>query len=186
MPVAVAESDEKYPAAVTACRAPLVQQLGVVVIVTDDLGSYRRVVEELAVYHRVCLWHLWRWVGRALTELRPQLAVWASVIDEVGQLVRGLTARRRAALVAAVGYAASRRSGVPAEDGVDRLRQTIQHLHHGWPTYRHTLERPDVSRTNNGTEQAIGRFTSRGRQIRGHKAWQGVERTLLLSSGMRS
>ncbi|MDP9310793.1 MAG: hypothetical protein M3R24_07850 [Chloroflexota bacterium] len=69
---------------------------------------------------------------------------------------------------------------------LDRLRQTIQHLHHGWPTYRHTLERPDVSRTNNGTEQAIGRFKSRGRQIRGHKAWQGVERTLLLSSGMRS
>ncbi len=62
---------------------------------------------------------------------------------------------------------------------LDRLRQTIQHLHHGWPTHRHTLERPDVSRTNNGTEQAIGRFTSRGRQIRGHKAWQGVERTLL-------
>ncbi|MDP9311929.1 MAG: hypothetical protein M3R24_13775 [Chloroflexota bacterium] len=51
---------------------------------------------------------------------------------------------------------------------LDRLRQIIQHLHHGWQTYRLTVERPEVPRTNNGTEQAIGRFKSRSRQACGN------------------
>lgn len=69
---------------------------------------------------------------------------------------------------------------------LDRLRQIIWHLHHGWQSYRLTMERPEVPRTNNGTEQVIGRFKSRSKQVRGHKTWSGVERAMLLSSGMHS
>lgn len=90
VPVAVAEVDEKDPQAVIHWLEPLIQQLGVEVIVTDDLGSYRRVAEELGVYHQVCLWHLWSWVGRALSALGPQLPAWEGVITEVWELVRGL------------------------------------------------------------------------------------------------
>jgi transposase-like protein len=53
VPVAVAELDEKDPLVVTAWLGPLVKQLGVEVIVPDDLGSYRRVAEELGVYHNI-------------------------------------------------------------------------------------------------------------------------------------
>jgi hypothetical protein len=62
----------------------------------------------------------------------------------------------------------------------------IWHLHHGWQTYRLTLEQADVPATNNGTEQAIGRFKGRSKSLRGFKAWSGVERTMLLSRGLRS
>lgn len=92
VPVAVAELDENDPVAVLSWLGPLVQQRGVEVIVTDDVGRYRRVTEALGVYHQVCLWHLWRWVGRALTDLRPPLAGWEAVIDAVWVLVRTVPA----------------------------------------------------------------------------------------------
>jgi transposase-like protein len=90
VPVAVAELDEKDPTAVSAWLGPLVKQLGVEVIVTDDLGSYRRVVEDLGVYHQVCVWHVWRWVGRALTDVRSQLPEWETVMTEVLRLTQFL------------------------------------------------------------------------------------------------
>jgi hypothetical protein len=90
LPVAVAELDEQDPVAVRQWLGPLVNQLGVEVIVTDALGSYRRVAEELGVYHQGCWWPVWRWVSRALIELRPQLPAWDAVIVELWQLVRTL------------------------------------------------------------------------------------------------
>ncbi len=184
--MAVAALDEKDPQAVTAWLAPLVTQLGIEVIVTDDLGSYRRVAEELGVYHQVCLWHLWRWVGRALHELRPQLPGWEAVITAVGQLVRTLPADGAQRLLQLWAQLPAEGAAFRQKTALDRLRQIIQHLHHGWQTYRLAGERADVPRTNNGTEQAIGRFKSRSRQERGHKAWSEVEQTLLLSTGLRA
>lgn len=186
VPLAVAELDEKDPAAVLAWLEPLVQQLGVEVIVTDDLNGYRRVAEDLGVYHQVCQWHVWRWVGRALTALRPQLPTWHPVIDEVWTLVRTLPPDGAQRLLHLWAQLPAEGAAFRQKTALDRLRQIIQHLHHGWPTYRLTLERPEVPRTNNGTEQVIGHFKSRSKPLRGHKAWYGVERTLLLSSGMRS
>jgi hypothetical protein len=90
VPVAVAEVDEKDPQAVIAWLGPLVRDLGVEVIVTDDLGSYRRVAEEVGVYQQVCLWHRWRWVGRALATLTAHLPDWEPTIAEVRHLVRTL------------------------------------------------------------------------------------------------
>lgn len=126
---------------------------------TDYLGSYHRVAEALGLYHQVCLWHVWRWVGWALGAQRL-LQLWTE-LPAAGAVGRPATA-------------------------LDRLRQIIQHLHHGWATYRLTLELEEVPRCNNGTEQVIGRFKSRSKQVRGHKAWSGVERTLLLSSELRA
>ncbi len=186
VPVAVAELDEKDPQAVTSWLGPLVQQLGVEVIVTDDLGSYRRVAEELGVYHQVCLWHLWRWVGRALHDLRPQLPASAGLITEVWELVRTLPMDGAQRLLQLWAQLPAEGAAFRQKTALDRLRHIIQHLHHGWQTYRLAAERGDVPRTNNGTEQAIGRFKSRSKQVRGHKAWSGVERTLLVSSGMRA
>jgi transposase-like protein len=186
VPVAVAELDEKDPTAVIAWLGPLATQLGVEVLVTDDLGSYRRVVEELGVYHQVCLWHLWRWVGRALHTLAAQLPAWGTVIDEVWQLVRTLPADGAHHLLQLWAQLPAEGAAFRQKTALDRLRQVIWHLHHGWQTYRLALEQADVPATNNGTEQAIGRFKQRSRSVRGFKAWCGVEAALLLSSGLRS
>jgi transposase-like protein len=186
VPIAVAELDEKDPQAVIAWLRPLVRELGVEVIVTDDLGSYRRVVEELDVYHQACLWHLWRWVGRALAGLEPHLPTWTEVIAEVGQLVRTLPVDGAQRLLQRWAQLPAEGAAFRQKTALDRLRQIIWHLHHGWQTYRLTLEQTDVPTTNHGTEQAIGRFKGRSKSMRGFKAWSGLERTVLLSSGLRS
>ncbi len=186
VPAAVAELDEQDPLAVSVWLGPSVTQLGVEVIVTDDLGSYRRVAEELGVYHQVCLWHVWRRVGRALTELRPHLAMWEAVITKLWQLVRTLPLDGAQRLLQLWAQLPAEGVAVRQKTVLDRLRQMLWQLPHGWHTYRLTLERGDVARTNNGTEQVIGRFKSRSKQGRGHKAWRGVERSLLLRSGLRS
>jgi len=186
MPVAVAELDEQKPDALLGWLGPLVRQLGVEVIVTDDLGSERRVAEDLGVFDQVCLWHVRRWVGRALAGLRPHLPAWDGMIVEVGQLVQMLPADGAQRLLQLWAQLRAEGMAFRQRTAVDRLRQLIWHLHHGWPTYRLALERADVPATNNGTEQTIGRFKGRSKTMRGFKAWSGLERTMLLSSGLYS
>jgi hypothetical protein len=62
-PVALGQVDEANPQAVRRFLEPLVQRLGVSVIVTDDLASYRQVAEKLELEHQVCQFHVRRWVG---------------------------------------------------------------------------------------------------------------------------
>ena len=70
---------------------PLVKQLGVSVIVTDDLVHYKTVIDKLDVEHQICQFHVRRWVGRALKELRETVPEeWRKVIDEVKQLISEL------------------------------------------------------------------------------------------------
>lgn len=53
-PVAIGYIDEYHPEAVRRFLLPLVQRLGVSVIVTDDLTTYRQVAEKLGLEHQVC------------------------------------------------------------------------------------------------------------------------------------
>ena len=79
-PVAIGKVDESNPQAVKRWLEPLVKRLGVSVIVTDDLASYRIVAEKLEVEHQVCQFHVRRWVGRTLYELRetvPKEWLWS-------------------------------------------------------------------------------------------------------------
>jgi hypothetical protein len=50
------------------------QRLGVSVIVTDDLASYKQVAEDLGLEQQVCQFHVRRWVKRTLRDLRNQLS----------------------------------------------------------------------------------------------------------------
>ena len=69
----------------------MVRQLGVSVIVTDDLLSYHLMVEQLDLEHRVCQFHLRLWVGRALYQLQESLPEeWLRLIQEMKQLVAEL------------------------------------------------------------------------------------------------
>jgi transposase-like protein len=53
-PVAVGCVDEYNPQAVRRWLGPLVKQLGVSVIVTDDLGHYKTVADQLDLEHQIC------------------------------------------------------------------------------------------------------------------------------------
>jgi hypothetical protein len=61
---------------------PIVQRLGVSVIVTDDLALYRMVARRLNLEHQICQFHVRRWVGKALKELQNTLPKeWLWVLD---------------------------------------------------------------------------------------------------------
>ena len=90
-PVQIGYVDEHDPQAVRRWLEPLVKQLGVSVIVTDDLVTYRVVTEKLALEHQVCQFHVRRWVGKTLKELResvPEEYLW--MIDDIKQILDDL------------------------------------------------------------------------------------------------
>jgi hypothetical protein len=62
-PVAIGYIDQYNPGALRRLLQPLVQRLGVSVIVTDDLTTYRQVAEKLSVGHQVCQFKPRRWGG---------------------------------------------------------------------------------------------------------------------------
>jgi transposase-like protein len=90
-PVELGYVDEKDPQAVRRFLEPLVQRLGVSVIVTDDLASYRVVADQLELEHQVCQFHLRRWVGRSLRELSQTVPPqWQWAVEEVKGLIAEL------------------------------------------------------------------------------------------------
>ena len=89
--MAVGYVNEHDPHAVQRWLAGLVHRLGVSVIVTDDLASYRMVAERLQLGHQVCQFHVWRWVGKALKELKETVPKeWIWVMEEVEELMEFL------------------------------------------------------------------------------------------------
>lgn len=182
-PVMVGEVDERDPQAVRKWLEPLVQRLGVSVIVTDDLMSYRQVAESLDLEHQVCQFHLRRWVGRTLHQLEQSLPEeWLWVIREVKQLIDELPiegGKRLFELWKQV--AVQRKSSTQPLSAVDDLRQLLIRLSNHWDSYRVFDWQPDVPWTNNTTEQAIGRMKMRSRTVRGYKSWSGMEAGLMLA-----
>lgn len=90
-PIAIGAVDESHPQAVRRFLVPLVQRLGVSVIVTDDLTSFRSVAEELGVEHQVCPFCVRYWAGRMLRELRETMPKeWLWVLEEIRKLLAEL------------------------------------------------------------------------------------------------
>ena len=187
-PVAIGKVDESNPQAVKRWLEPLVKRLGVSVIVTDDLASFRVVAEKLEVEHQVCQFHVRRWVGRTLYELRetvPKDCLW--VLDEVSDLLGELPPEGSRRLFELWKQIPHRRVGQTGERApLERLRHLLIRLSEHWEKYRVFAWHNDVPWTNNGTEQAIGRMKMRSRTVRGYKSWQGMRAAFLLSgSGVR-
>jgi hypothetical protein len=60
--------------------------LGISVIVTDDLVSYKVVAQKLDVEHQICQFHVRRWAGRMLHQLRDTVPKeWLWVLEEIKQ-----------------------------------------------------------------------------------------------------
>ena len=164
----------------------LMQRLGVGVIVTDDLSVYRYVTERLQLGHQVCQFHVRRWLGKTLKQLRAQIPKeWLWVIDEVDELIEYLPASGDKRLYWLwQQLTAARRTGrsKPLTD-LQQLRDLLLRLSHRWQSYC-TYQFEEVPWTNNRTEQAIGRMKMRARTVRGYKTWQGMQTGLLLAGSL--
>lgn len=183
VPVAIGFLDETNPRAVRHFIEPLVQRLGVSAIVTDDLASFRMVAEKLGLEHQVCQFHVRRWVGRTLRELRETVPKdWLWVLDEVKSLLEELPTEGSRRLYELWKQIPERRArqGYPLSP-LSQLRALLLRLSEHWASYRVFDWDKDIPWTNNGTEQVIGRMKMRSRTVRGYKSWQGMHAGLLLS-----
>jgi hypothetical protein len=183
VPVALGQVDEGNPQAVRRFLAPLVQRLGVSVVVTDDLASFRPVAEKLGLEHQVCQFHVRRWVNRALKESQATIPPeWGWVLDEVRQLLAELPLEGSRRLYELWKQIPERRSGQgQLLSPLDQLRLLLIRLSEHWDSYRVFDWQSDVPWTNNGTEQVIGRMKMRSRTVRGYKSWQGMQAALMLT-----
>jgi transposase-like protein len=67
------------------------QPLAIGAIVSDDLGMYRGMVEELELGHQVCHFHVRRWVGKACWELGQKLPEeWLWILEKIKTLLEEL------------------------------------------------------------------------------------------------
>lgn len=138
----------------------------------------------LDVEQQVCLFHLRRWVGRAIGNLRAHLdPTWYPLLNELVRLIRMLPADGGSRLLALWQQLPKAGAVTHAHTALDTRCQLIAWLHRDWLHYRPTVQHRDVPSTNNGTEQAIGRFKVRSPSMRGITTWGGAETSMVLTSG---
>jgi len=183
-PVAVGYVNEYNPQAVRRWLEPLVKQLGVSVIVTDDLVHYKTVLEKLDVEHQICQFHVRRWVGRTLKELREIVPEeYRKVVDQVKQILSELPPEGSKRLFELWKQIPERRAGRGQPlSPLDQLRYLLLRLSEHWPNYRIFTWQNDVPWTNNGTEQVIGRMKVRSRTVRGYKSQGGMLAGLMVAA----
>ncbi len=175
--VTVAQVDERDMDAMIAWLKPLIEQLGVEVVVSDDLATYGVIAESLEVEHQVCDFHLLRWAGRALNGLEREVGEeYREKIEEARRIIRerppdgGWQLQRIWESIRPLW----RKRDRPVE-AVHRFRMLLVRLAENWESYTLFLKREGVPRTNNRTEQAIGRWRTRSKSVRGFKSWEGME-----------
>ena len=175
--------NEYDPQTVRRWLAGVVKQLGVSVIVTDDLASYRQVAETLDLGHQVCQFHVRRWLGKTLKELRETVPKdWQWILDEIEQLIEFLPAQGDKRLYALWKQLAIRRTGRGQPlTALEQLRSLLLRLSQHWQSYCTFQHEPEVPWTNNATERAIGRMKMRARTVRGYKTWPGMHNGLLIT-----
>jgi transposase-like protein len=184
--------DEHDAYAVYRWLKPLVEQLGVEVMVTDDLTIYNTVeaqleAEGLGVERQLCRFHMLRWVGKALSELEKKLEVeegwpdWPRVVMEVRCLVEELPEKgdeRLLELWQKLQQECGWRKRRAQNTALQSLARLILQLMENWRGYRLYLTEQGaqlgVPATNNLTEQMIGNGKIRSRTVRGYKSQGGA------------
>jgi len=157
--------------------------MGVSVIVTDDLMTYRTIAGQLNLEHPICQFHVRRWVKKTLKELERTLPQeWLWVVEEIKALIEELPlegSKRLYSLWKQVKPPG--RGQVDQYTPIDRLRDLLIRLSEAWPNYCAFYSDPGISWTNNGSEQVIGRMKMRARTVRGYKSWPGMQTGLMLA-----
>jgi transposase-like protein len=181
-PVTVGYVDEKDPQAVRKFLEPLMQRLGVSVIVTDDLASYKQVADTLHLEQQICQFHVRRWVGRTLHELKESLpAEWLGMVEAVRQVIQELPIEGDKRLLALWRQLPPTHMGRLGSEytPLDQLRSLLIRLAENWAHFRVFDWQPDVPWTNNPTERVIGKMKMRARTVRGYKTWPGMASGLM-------
>lgn len=143
------------------------QELGVKALVSDDLSTYKPVVEALGLEHQVCLAHVRKNVTR---RLKKNLG-WEKEKGEIQALIKGLPEGGGKALLELE----------KEVRGEPRLRELVVELCQKWRRLV-CWERIDgVPKTNNRTEQVIGRSKIRYKLMRGFKSLSGMHNALWLT-----
>ncbi len=183
-PLAVGYVNEYDPQAVRRWLAPLVQQHGITVIVTDDLASYKVVAEKLQLGHQVCQFHVRRWVGKTLKQLQETVPKeWLWVLDEIHALLDVLPPDGSKSLYRLWKQLPGRRSlRSQARSPMEQLRDLLLRLSQDWHKYCTFQSEPELPWTNNATERSIGVMKMRARTVRGYKSWPGMQSGLLVAA----
>jgi transposase-like protein len=182
-PVAVGYVDEHDPVAVQRWLEPLVQRMGVSVIVTDDLVMYKIVAEKMNLEHQICQFHVRRWVGRTLRELGSSLPQeWLWVVTQIKELMEELPPEGDKRLYALWKQVAVRRGKrTDPLTPIGQLCDLLIRLSENWANFCTFTHDPAVPWTNNATEQVIGKMKMRARTVRGYKTWPGMQTGLMLA-----
>lgn len=182
-PVDIGYLDEHNPDEVRRWIEPIVKRLGVSVIVTDDLVAYKKVAEKLDLEHQICQFHVRRWVGRTLHDLRETVPTeWLWVLEEIQEQLAQLPPEGGRRLFELWKQIPERRTGQEgSRSALEQLRFLLIRLSEHWPNYRVFDWQKDVPWTNNGTEQVIGKMKVRSRTVRGYKTQSGMLSGLMLA-----
>jgi transposase-like protein len=174
--LSIAEIDEKEKANLQAWLKILKQKHNIGAIVTDDLATYKEIVEELELGHQVCQFHVRRWVGRALKNLEEEIPPeWLYVILEIRRLIDQLPDNGDK-LLYDIWKEMPGRTTKPNEERtpLEKLRDIVLRLSQDWHSYIAFYDDPGIPWTNNRTEQIIGRLKSRAKRVRGYKSTHGL------------
>ena len=181
--VTVGKVEENDPEALRRWLEPLVKELGVEVLVSDDLSSYRVVTEEIGLEHQVCQFHVRRWVNQDIRELREKIPEgWERVLEEVKECLEELRdegGRRLYELWKQIPEGVVKRGGKLTPLG--KVRRMVLRLSENWGRYTTYKRIGGVPWTNNGTERVIGMMQMRNRTVRGYKSEGGMVSALMLS-----
>lgn len=144
-----------------------VSELGVEAMVTDDLSTYKPVVEHLGVEHQVCIAHVrknvwnrlkkvdgWEWCKARIWELMTELP------DVGGRELFDMERRVR---------------------GEPDLRRLVVELSEKWRSLTCHRRVSGMPQTNNCTERAIGRSKIRYKTVRGYESEEGMLKGLGLT-----
>ena len=144
-----------------------VSELGVEAMVTDDLSTYKPVVEHLGVEHQVCIAHVrknvwnrlkkvdgWEWCKARIWELMTELP------DVGGRELFDMERRVR---------------------GEPDLRRLVVELSEKWRSLTCHCRVSGMPQTNNCTERAIGRSKIRYKTVRGYESEEGMLKGLGLT-----
>lgn len=141
------------------------RRLGAEVVVSHDDQHVVQPLNRLALQRQGCVGHAARALGRALHELpQAEREPWQEVITLLGERRKALPPRPPEALF--------RAQTLPLPDP---LRGAVVSLLNLWDRLTLYRRKPGLPRTNNLSEQAIGRSTMRARAARGFK---GLPRAL--------
>lgn len=140
------------------------RRLGAEVVVSDDDQHFVQPLEQLALQRQGCVWHAARALGRAVHQLSPaEQEPWQEVISLLRESLKTLPPRPPEALF--------RAQTLPLPDP---LRWAVVYLLNLWNRLTLYQRKPGLPRTNNLSEQAIGRSKFRARTVRGFKSLPGA------------